>query len=101
MPSWCRASSDGTLLDVVVQPRSSREGIGPVHADRLRVRVHAPPADNEANEAVVALVAKRFGVHRGEVTIATGRTGRRKTLLLAGVTPELVLDRLGEDARPD
>ena len=100
MPPWCRNSTAGTLLDIVVQPKSSREGIGPVHADRLRVRVHAPPADNEANAAVVALVADRLGVPKRNVTITTGHAGRRKTLLVAGVRPETVLARLGEEARP-
>ncbi|MBI5500624.1 MAG: DUF167 domain-containing protein [Deltaproteobacteria bacterium] len=98
MATWCRASVEGTLLDVVVQPKASREGLGPVQGERLKVRVHAPPADNEANEAVIALVAKRVGVPRSAVTIASGRTGRRKTLLVRSLTPPVVLERLGEDA---
>ncbi len=82
------------MLDVVVQPRASKEGLGPVHGDRLKVRVHAPPADNEANEAVVELVAKALGVPKSAVAIAAGRTGRRKTLSIAGPGPDLVLQVL-------
>ena len=95
MPPWCRPSPTGTLLDVVVQPRASKEGLGPVHGERLKVRVHAPPADNEANDAVVQLVARALGVPKSAVTIAAGRTGRRKTLAVAGLGPDLVLQMLG------
>jgi uncharacterized protein (TIGR00251 family) len=94
MPPWCRPSPTGTLLDIVVQPRASKEGLGPVHGDRLKVRVHAPPADNEANEAVVQLVARSLGVPKSAVTIAAGRTGRRKTLAIAGLAAESVLQTL-------
>jgi uncharacterized protein (TIGR00251 family) len=90
MPSWCRASPAGTLLDVVVQPRASREGLGPLLGDRVKVRVHAPPVDDAANEAVARLLAELLGVPRSSVTIAAGRTGRRKTLLVAGANAEAV-----------
>jgi len=39
-------------LDIVVQPRCPREGVGPVVGDRLKVSVNAPPVDGKANEAV-------------------------------------------------
>jgi hypothetical protein len=94
MPPWCRLSPTGTLLDVVVQPRASKEGLGPVHGDRLKVRVHAPPADNEANDAVVRLVARTLGLPKSAVTIAAGRTGRRKTLAVAGPGPDVVFQTL-------
>ncbi len=94
MPPWCRPSPTGTLLDIVVQPRASKEGLGPVHGDRLKVRVHAPPADNEANDAVVLLVAGALGLPKSAVTIASGRTGRRKTLAIEGPGPDLVLQTL-------
>ncbi len=95
MPPWCRPSPTGTLLDVVVQPRASKEGLGPVHGERLKVRVHAPPADNEANDAVVQLVARALGIPKSAVTIAAGRTGRRKTLSVAGLAAESVFRTLG------
>jgi len=90
LPAWCRAASDGTLLDVLVQPRASKEGLGPVQGGRLKIRVHAPPADDAANEAVAQLVARTLGVPNSAVVLAAGRTGRRKTLLVHGPAPETV-----------
>lgn len=94
LPVWCRAAPDGTLLDLVVQPRASREGIGPVQGDRLKVRVHAPPVDDAANEAVVRLIAEALGVPRAAVSLVAGRTGRRKTAKVAGVGAEVAAARL-------
>jgi uncharacterized protein (TIGR00251 family) len=74
------------VIDVLVQPRASRAGVGPVVGDRLRVSVTAPPVDGRANEAVVEAVAAAFGVRRADVTIVRGETGRRKTVRVAGAT---------------
>jgi uncharacterized protein (TIGR00251 family) len=71
---------------VVVQPRASRAGLGPVVGDRLRVAVTAPPVDGAANEAVIALVAESLGLPRRAVEIVRGQSGRRKTLRIAGAT---------------
>jgi len=94
LPVWCRAAPDGTFIEIVVQPRASREGIGPVQGDRLKVRVHAPPVEDAANEAVVRLLAETLGMPRSAVTLAAGRTGRRKTVKIAGVGPEFAATRL-------
>jgi uncharacterized protein (TIGR00251 family) len=79
--------ADGALVvDVLVQPRASRAGVGPVVGDRVRVSVTAPPVDGKANAAVIEAVAEAFGVRRADVSIVRGETGRRKTLRIAGAT---------------
>ena len=73
-------------LDIVVQPRCPREGVGPVLRDRLKVSVNAPPVEGKANQAVQRVLAEAFGVPRSAVTILRGETGKRKTVRIAGVT---------------
>ena len=77
-------TADGIELQVWVAPRCSREGLGPLHGDRLRAAVSAPPVDGEANEAVRALVARALQVSRGQVQITRGATGRNKTVRISG-----------------
>lgn len=77
-------TADGIELQVWVAPRCSREGLGPLHGDRLRAAVSAPPVDGEANEAVRALVARTLQVSRGQVQITRGATGRNKTVRISG-----------------
>ena len=81
---WYQESGQGLTIRVQVQPRASRQRVGPVHDERLKVSVHAPAVDGAANEAVVALIAKTFGLPRRAVTVVQGHRSRRKTLHLAG-----------------
>lgn len=77
---------DGVVrFGVRVQPRASRSEVAGLHGDALKVRVHAPPVDGAANEAVVTVVAEALGVPRRAVRIVTGETGRSKVVEVAGV----------------
>jgi uncharacterized protein (TIGR00251 family) len=86
---------DRLMVDILVVPRASRDAVGPMVGDRLRVAVTAPPVDGEANAAVIDALAKAFGVRRGAVAIVRGQTGRRKTVQIAGARAD-VLARLSE-----
>jgi uncharacterized protein (TIGR00251 family) len=90
---------DGALVvDVLVQPRASRAGVGPAVGDRLRVSVTAPPVDGAANAAVIETLAAAFDRRRADVTIVRGETGRRKTVRIAGATLAALAKLV--DARP-
>ena len=75
-------------FDVLVQPRASRERIGPRHDGRIKISVTSPPVDGEANAAVVELIAKTLGVARRDVEVIAGHTSRRKTIRVTGASPE-------------
>ena len=82
---------DGAVrFGVRVQPRASRSEVAGLHGDALKVRVHAPPVDGAANEAVVAVVAEALGVPRRAVRIVSGETGRSKVVEVTGVGAEAV-----------
>jgi uncharacterized protein (TIGR00251 family) len=71
-------------LTVSVRPGCRTEGIEERPGGPLFVRVRAPAKEGRANEAVVALVARHFGVPRSAVTIVRGLRGRTKLLEIAG-----------------
>lgn len=52
-----REAERAVTFVVLVQPRASREKLGPVHDGRLKVAVTAPPVDGEANAAVIEVLA--------------------------------------------
>jgi uncharacterized protein (TIGR00251 family) len=85
-----REDAAGVTVDVLVQPRASRDRIGPVHGDRIKVAVTAPPVDGEANAAVVALFARALGIGRGAVEVVAGAGSRRKTVRIGGVTRAMI-----------
>jgi uncharacterized protein (TIGR00251 family) len=86
-----RQDEEAITFDVQVVPRASRDRLGPVHGERLKVQLTAPPVDGAANEALIALVAKQLGRARSDVTILRGETGRKKTLRVRGGTAAALL----------
>ncbi|MGC2414214.1 MAG: DUF167 domain-containing protein, partial [Stellaceae bacterium] len=60
----------------------------------LKVTVTAPPADGRANDALLQLLAKEWGLARRDLAIVGGHKSRGKIVRVAGETP-LLLKRLG------
>jgi uncharacterized protein (TIGR00251 family) len=88
-------SGQGCLtFEVQVSPRAARARVGPVQGGRLKLAVTAPPVEGRANVAVVALLAKRLGLRRGDVTVVSGQRGRRKLLRVRGLTRAELLDKI-------
>ncbi len=83
--SFARAIAGGVALEVLVQPRASRVRLGPIHGDRVKLAVTAPPVDGAANAAVIEAVAEAFAVARGAVAITAGHGSRRKTVTVRGI----------------
>jgi len=76
---------DGALtVSVRVTPRSSRTSFTRGPGGVFAARVNAPPVDGAANDAVMVLVARSFGVPRRAVTILSGDTARDKRLAIEG-----------------
>ncbi len=72
---------DGDLLvQLRISPRASREQVGGVVGERLKVALTAAPVEGKANQQLVKLVAKRFAVPPSRVAVVRGATGRDKTV---------------------
>jgi uncharacterized protein (TIGR00251 family) len=85
-------------VEFEVTPRASRARIdGPAdEADGskvLKVAVTAPPEDGKANRAVIELMAKEWKLPKSAFEIASGATGKRKSVAITGDSMAL-LDRL-------
>ena len=75
---------DGLVLEVRVQPRASANRVEGVVEGRLRLRLTAPPVENAANAAVVALIAAWLGVPRSRVSLVGGDKSREKRVHVSG-----------------
>jgi uncharacterized protein (TIGR00251 family) len=87
----------GTALNVRVTPRARRTEISGVMEDgTLRVRVTAPPVEGKANAALLAYLARFFGVRKSSVEIVAGHKGLDKIVSILDVTAEEVEKRIQE-----
>jgi hypothetical protein len=81
---------DQTSITIAIKavPGAKRTQIvGPL-ADRLKVRVAAPPEGGKANKAICELFAKTLGVRKQAVTLISGHADPHKVIRIEGVTPE-------------
>ena len=76
---------DGIIIEVKVDPRSSKKGIVGVMDNILKVKLTAPPVGGAANEQLIELLAEKYGVRKSDITILRGETSRRKTVKITGV----------------
>jgi uncharacterized protein (TIGR00251 family) len=90
------ARADGLRFAVRVQPRASRNVVEGIREGRLVVRVTAPPVDDAANEAVVLLLARALDVSRRAVQIVSGHTSRQKTVMVTGLDPATLRERVAQ-----
>lgn len=88
----------GVLLDVDVKPSADRDAFPDGYnewRERVDASVRAPARDGEANRALRELVADVLAIDADRVGIRRGRTSRRKTLFLRGVSVEEARARIG------
>ena len=90
-PAACLESRpDGVLLRVRVTPRSSRNQIGEVVEDRVKIRIAAPPVDSAANVELIKFLSKQLGVPKSRLELTAGQTSRNKTVLISGLDADAV-----------
>lgn len=65
---------------VKVLPRSAKNEVQKISEGEYKVRITAPPVDNQANERLVELMADYFGVAKSSVKILSGKTAKIKLL---------------------
>jgi len=73
---------DRLVLRVIVHPNSSRQGIR-IEDGGVHVYVNEPPHEGRANQAVLKLLRKKYGI---KASIVQGYSSRAKTLEIRGQT---------------
>lgn len=90
----------GIRLRLKVTPKARRNAIGGTQPDAngalaLKVAVNAPAEDGKANAAVIALLAKEFGVAKTAISVVSGATDRRKLVEIRG-SPDALAARIAD-----
>ncbi len=89
-----RVDGGRLLVAVRVTPRAGRDAIT-CEGGVVRARLHAPPVEGAANEALIALFAQRLRLPRRSVTLERGASGRQKLLAIVGLSADEFWARLG------
>jgi uncharacterized protein len=85
-----RATAQGVTVAVRAQPGAKKTAIAGLYGEgdaaQLKIAVQAPPIEGRANHALVAFLAKGFGLPKSSVELISGELSRSKVFLLRGVT---------------
>jgi uncharacterized protein (TIGR00251 family) len=85
----------GSALAVRVTPRASRNEIVELLDDgTIKVRIAAPPSDNEANAALIDFLSEILGVPKSRLEIVAGESGRDKLISVMDMDVETAHQRI-------
>lgn len=87
-------SEPGATLSLRVYPNAARNEVTGFDDGVWRVRVAALPLRGKANKELIAFLARKLGLKKGDLTILKGETSRTKLVSVAGLAPEEVARRL-------
>lgn len=77
-----------------VYPNAARNEVVGFEGGVWRVRVAAPPVKGKANKELIAFLAQKLGLSKGDLTILKGHTSRNKLISIAGLAKEEIARRL-------
>ena len=63
-----------------VIPRSSQNEIVKISEGEYKIKITAPPVDNQANEKIIEILSEYFKVPKSLVKIVGGKTSRTKII---------------------
>ncbi len=92
------APSGGAVLRVKVVAGASRSEIVGGHGDRVRIALAVPAEKGGANRALELLLAEALNLTRRSITIASGATSPEKEVLISGMGPEELREKLSAAA---
>ncbi len=85
----------GSALAVRVTPRASRNEIVELLDDgTIKIRIAAPPSDNEANETLIEFLSEILGIPKSRLDIVAGVAGRDKLIAVVDMDTETVHQRI-------
>lgn len=89
-----QAHAGGSCLFVRVQPRSKRRELAGLQADDLKIHLTSAPVEDRANRELVEFLSECLRVPKSHVTVKAGMHSRRKRVMVMGLTPAEVMERL-------
>jgi hypothetical protein len=75
---------------VRLTPRARADRINGNAAGQLSISVTAPPAENQANDALLRLLAREWRLARRDLSIVVGSKSRNKIVHIVGDPPALM-----------
>lgn len=80
-----RKAKEYLIINVKVEPRSSKSGIVGPYGDAIKVKLTSPPVEGKANNELIEVLAKNLGIAKKNVEIISGKSSKNKIVKLFGI----------------
>lgn len=87
-------AEEGAAFAVYVVPRSIKNEVAGKHGDGLKVKLTSTSVGGVANETLLNFLREKLNVERKDIEIAAGQTSAEKMVVVLGLTPVEVEERL-------
>lgn len=91
---WLKEHEGGVIVEVVLQPRASRNEVAGIQGGRLKIKVTSPPVEGMANKKLCEFLADSLGIGKQRVQVIAGQTGRIKRVKISNVSMDEVSSKL-------
>lgn len=85
-----RLLSEGLELSIKATPKARQNKIIGFTPQGLKIQITAAPEKGQANEAIIALLAKQCGVAKNAVQLLAGELSPHKKIVIHGNAEELL-----------
>lgn len=86
--------SDGTRIQVRAIPRGHRSQVVSIEEEEVVIRLAAPPVDGKANQALIDFLSQTLAIRKSAISMLSGEKSRHKALLVSGLGPNQVREKL-------
>jgi len=87
-------AEEGAAFAVHVVPQSAENEVVGKHGDALKIRLTAKSASGIANDDLLDFLAEQLEIDRKNIEIAAGQSSAEKMIVVVGLTPVEVENRL-------
>ena len=87
-PQIYTVTGNGIILNLNIQPRSSKNQVCGVQDNALKIRLTSPPVDGAANKLCREFLADLLDVPKSAVEIISGETSRHKRVRVTTSNPD-------------
>ena len=84
----------GVVVEVVLQPRASRNELAGEQGGRLKIKVTSPPVEGKANRKLCEFLADLMGIGKQRVQVIAGQAARIKRVKISDVSLDEVRKKL-------
>ncbi len=91
---WIREENGAVIMNVLLQPRASKNELVGIHGDCLKIKVTSPPVENKANKKLCEYLSGLTGISKKKIEVVKGEKMRTKKVKISDSTLDEVMKKL-------